>query len=144
MEKSFLSNLSRPNKDEDNNQKINKDMELNSLNLSCIEFNNGNEYYYKNKNYNLGYNQNNFYGNNINNFKGQKNPNLKYNNKFSKNKEYNNNNYIPQRNNKQVDSNNIYNNNSNSNERIINQNCYQINIENLIQQSTMTIKIIFQ
>ena len=69
-------------------------MELNSLNLSCIEFNNGNEYYYKNKNYNLGYNQNNFYGNNINNFKGQKNPNLKYNNKFAKNKEYiNNNNY---------------------------------------------------
>ena len=131
MEKSFLSNLSRPNKDEDNNQKINKDMELNSLNLSCIEFNNGNEYYYKNNNYNLGYNQNNFYGNNINNFKGQKNPNLKYNNKFSKNKEYNNNNYIPQRNNKQVDSNNIYNNNSNSNERIINQNCYQINIENM-------------
>lgn len=47
-------------------------MELNSLNLSCIEFNNGNEYYYKNKNYNLGYNQNNFYGNDINNFKGQK------------------------------------------------------------------------
>ena len=131
MEKSFLSNLSRPNKDEDNNQKINKEMELNSLNLSCIEFNNGNEYYYKNNNYNLGYNQNNFYGNNINNFKGQKNPNLKYNNKFSKNKEYNNNNYIPQRNNKQVDSNNIYNNNSNSNERIINQNCYQINIENM-------------
>ena len=131
MEKSFLSNLSRPNKDEDNNQKINTDMELNSLNLSCIEFNNGNEYYYKNKNYNLGYNQNNFYGNNINNFKGQKNPNLKYNNKFAKNKEYINNNYIPQKNNIQDNVNNIYNNNSNSNERIINQNCYQINIENM-------------
>ena len=131
MEKSFLSNLSRPNKDEDDRQKINKDMELNALNLSCIEFNNGKDYYFTNKNNNLGYNQNNFYGNNINNFKGQKNPNLKYNNKFSKNKEYNNNNYIPQRNNKQVDSNNIYNNNSNSNERIINQNCYQINIENM-------------
>ena len=106
-------------------------MKLNALNLSCIECKNGKDYYYKNKNYNLGYNQNNFYGNNINNFKGQNNQNLKYNNKFSKNKEYINNNYIPQRNNIKDNVNNIYNNNSNSNERIINQNCYQINIENM-------------
>ena len=106
-------------------------MKLNALNLSCIECKNGKDYYYKNKNYNLGYNQNNFYGNNINNFKGQNNQNLKYNNKFSKNKEYINNNYIPQRNNIKDNINNIYNNNSNSNERIINQNCYQINIENM-------------
>ena len=40
-------------------------MKLNALNLSCIECKNGKDYYYKNKNYNLGYNQNNFYGNNI-------------------------------------------------------------------------------
>ena len=131
MEKSFLSTLSRPNKEEEDNGKLNKDLELNSLNLSSIQLNNGKDYYYKNKNYNLGYNQNNFYGNNINNFKSHKNQNLKYNNKFSMNKEYINNNYIPQRNNIQDNANNIYSNDSNSNERIINQNCYQINIENM-------------
>ena len=131
MEKSFLSTLSRPNKEEEDNGKLNKDLELNSLNLSSIQLNNGKDYYYKKKNYNLGYNQNNFYGNNINNFKSHKNQNLKYNNKFSMNKEYINNNYIPQRNNIQDNANNIYSNDSNSNERIINQNCYQINIENM-------------
>ena len=132
MDKSFLSSLSRKNKDEDDKEQINKDIDLNTLNLSNINLNNSKEYYYNNKNYNLGYNQNNYYKN-LNKINDQ-NSNIQNNNNnfIIKNSNINNN---PNSSNILTSQDNIHfdliNNNQNNNKGIINQNCFHINIENM-------------
>ena len=132
MDKSFLSSLSRKNKDEDDKEQINKDIDLNTLNLSNINLNNSKEYYYNNKNYNLGYNKNNYYKN-LNKINDQ-NRNIQNNNNnfIIKNSNINNN---PNSSNILTSQDNIHfdliNNNQNNNKGIINQNCYHINIENM-------------
>ena len=132
MDKSFLSSLSRKNKDEDDKEQINKDIDLNTLNLSNINLNNSKEYYYNNKNYNLGYNQNNYYKN-LNKINDQ-NSNIQNNNNnfIIKNSNINNNpnssNILSSQDNIHFD---LINNNQNNNKGIINQNCYHINIENM-------------
>ena len=135
-----MSSLSRQNKEEDEKEQINEDNELITLNLS----NNSKDYYNKgknknkNKNINKSYNQNNYYNNNINTFNGQNNQQSNYNNNiFIEGSKINNNQYInnfllPQNNIQTNDNiNNINNNNPNNNNGVINQNCYQINIENM-------------
>ena len=125
-----MSNLSRINKDEDDKEQINKDIDSNILNLSSLNLNNSKDYYYNNKNYNLGF-QKNYINKNID---AQKN-NAQYNNRFTTNnnninsKKYSNNFILPQNNNEFGD--NVDSNNSNNNKKIINQNCFQINIENM-------------
>ena len=132
MDKSFLSSLSRKNKDEDDKEQINKDIDLNTLNLSNINLNNSKEYYYNNKNYNLGYNQNNYYKN-LNKINDQ-NSNIQNNNNnfIIKNSNINNNpnssNILSSQDNIHFD---LINNNQNNNKGIINQNCFHINIENM-------------
>ena len=84
-----------------------------------------------NNNYNLGF-QNKFYNTN---FDAQKNTSQNNNNKFStknnniNNKQFSNNFILPQNIDEFTD--NVDNDNSNNNKRIINQNCFQINIENM-------------
>mgnify|MGYP003571332565 CR=1 FL=1 len=125
-----MSNLSRINKDEDDKEQINKDIDSNILNLSSLNLNNSKDYYYNNKNYNLGF-QKNYINKNID---AQKN-NAQYNNRFTTNnnninsKKYSNNFTLPQNNSEFGD--NVDNDNSNNNKKIINQNCFQINIENM-------------
>ena len=99
--------------------------------------NNSKDYLYKNKNYNLGFQNNNFYNKNID---SQKNiAQAQYNNQFTTinnnihSNQYNNNFILPQNISEFGDivDNDNDNNNSNNNKRIINQNCFQINIENM-------------
>ena len=124
--------MSKINKDEEDKEQINKDIESNILNLSNCNLNNSKDYFNQNNNYNLGF-QNKFYNTN---FDAQKNTSQNNNNnKFStKNNNINNkqfsNNFIPPQN---IDefTDNVDNDNSNNNKRIINQNCFQINIENM-------------
>ena len=130
-----MSSLSKINKDEDDKEKINKDIEQNILNLNNFNLNSSKDFYYNNSNlnYNLGL-QNNFYNKNID---AQKNIE-QYNNKFPtnsnkvNNKQNNNNFILPQNISEFGDNNDNDNDNDNSNnKRIINQNCFQINIENM-------------
>ena len=128
LEKSFLSNLSRHNKEEEDNAQIKNDIESNIINLSNISLNNSKDNYYKNKNKNfipindnVGFNQNNYYNqNNINNISNNINNNI---NPISNQ----NSNFFISNNNLQIND----DINQNNNKRIINQNCYQINIENM-------------
>ena len=130
-----MSNYSRPYKEDDEKEKINKELDQNLFNLSNINLNNSKEYYHKNKNFipikdNIGFNQNNSYysKNNINSINNNNITNHQ-NNFYMKNNTINNNqytsNFIPPQN--QINDDLIQNNNK----RIINQNCYQINIENM-------------
>ena len=130
-----MSNYSRPYKEDDEKEKINKELDQNLFNLSNINLNNSKEYYHKNKNFipikdNIGFNQNNSYysQNNINSINNNNITNHQ-NNFYMKNNTINNNqysnNFIPPQN--QINDDLIQNNNK----RIINQNCYQINIENM-------------
>ena len=132
-----MSSLSKINKDEDDKEKINKDIEQNILNLNNFNLNSSKDYYYNNSNlnYNLGL-QNNFYNKNND---SQKNIE-QYNNKFPtnsnkvNNKQNNNNFILPQNISEFGDNNDNDNDNDNdnsNNKRIINQNCFQINIENM-------------
>ena len=124
-----MSGFSKNNKDEDDKEQINKDIETNILNLSNLNLNNSKDYY-NNNNYNLGF-QNEFYNKNID---AQKNIS-QHNNKFSTSnnnintKQYNNDFILPQNIGEFGD--NIDMDNSSNNKRIINQNCFQINIENM-------------
>ena len=128
LEKSFLSNLSRHNKEEEDNAQIKNDIESNIINLSNISLNNSKDNYYKNKNKNfipindnVGFNQNNYYSqNNINSISNNINNNI---NPISNQ----NSNFFISNNNLQIND----DINQNNNKRIINQNCYQINIENM-------------
>ena len=117
--------MSKINKDEDSKDQINKDIESNILNLSNCNLNNSKDNYYKNNNYNFGF-KNNF---NNTNFTAQNNNKFPKKNNNINSKQYNNN-YILPRNISEfkdnVDSDNLINN-----KRIINQNCFQINIENM-------------
>ena len=110
-------------------------MKLNNINL-----NNSKDYYYKNKNKNfiplnekIGLNQNNYFNqNNINNINNISNQLPNINNTFLMNSNIINNNqlansFIIPQSNIQINE----NVNQNDNKRIINQNCYQINIENM-------------
>ena len=112
IDKSFLSNLSRINKEEDLEDKANKDINLNTCN----------DFYDKNKlNKKILFNHNSLNENN----KTNHNKSCFLNNKNSINNKFDN---------------NIMNNKNNiqtkidlkkNDKRIINQNCYQINIENM-------------
>ena len=105
MEKSFISNLSRSNKDELKDQNL-KDIEanFNSLNLG----NSNNDIYYKNKSFVPKNDNNNLNDININSINLNNSQNIFFN---------------------EDNINSL--NNINNNNRIINQNCYQINIEKL-------------
>ena len=128
-----MSSLSKINKDEDDKEKINKDIEQNILNLNNFNLNSSKDFYYNNSNlnYNLGL-QNNFYNKNND---SQKNIE-QYNNKFPTNSnkvnnKQNNNNFILPQNISEFGDNNDNDNDNSNNNRIINQNCFQINIENM-------------
>ena len=117
--------MSKINKDEDSKDQINKDIESNILNLSNCNLNNSKDNYYKNNNYNFGF-KNNF---NNTNFTAQNNNKFPKKNNNINSKQYNNNYILPQNISKfkdNIDSDNLINN-----KRIINQNCFQINIENM-------------
>ena len=117
--------MSKINKDEDSKDQINKDIESNILNLSNCNLNNSKDNYYKNNNYNFGF-KNNF---NNTNFTAQNNNKFPNKNNNINSKQYNNNYILPQNISEfkdNVDSDNLINN-----KRIINQNCFQINIENM-------------
>ena len=117
--------MSKINKDEDSKDQINKDIESNILNLSNCNLNNSKDNYYKNNNYNFGF-KNNF---NNTNFTAQNNNKFPNKNNNINSKQYNNNYILPQNISKfkdNIDSDNLINN-----KRIINQNCFQINIENM-------------
>ena len=117
--------MSKINKDEDSKDQINKDIESNILNLSNCNLNNSKDNYYKNNNYNFGF-KNNF---NNTNFTAQNNNKFPKKNNNINSKQYNNNYILPQNISEfkdNVDSDNLINN-----KRIINQNCFQINIENM-------------
>ena len=128
-----MSSFSQKHKEEDDKEQINEDYESNSLNLSILNLNNSKDYYYNNKNYNLGF-QNNFYNQNID---AQKNIAKYNNNNFStksnniNSKQYSNNFILPQNQNIIENEDKGDSDNSKSNKRIINQNCFQINIENM-------------
>ena len=134
MEKSFLSNLSKVNKDENKDQKL-KDIEtnFNSLNLG----NSNNDICYNNKSF-LPKNENNNLNNiNINSINLNHSQNIRNMNLFNNSNSFNNNNFMgndffENQNDILINEDNINSiNNSNNNNRIINQNCYQINIEKL-------------
>ena len=117
--------MSKINKDEDSKDQINKDIESNILNLSNCNLNNSKDNYYKNNNYNFGF-KNNF---NNTNFTAQNNNKFPKKNNNINSKQYNNNYILPQNISEfkdNVDTDNLINN-----KRIINQNCFQINIENM-------------
>ena len=117
--------MSKINKDEDSKDQINKDIESNILNLSNCNLNNSKDNYYNNNNYNFGF-KNNF---NNTNFTAQNNNKFPKKNNNINSKQYNNNYILPQNISEfkdNVDSDNLINN-----KRIINQNCFQINIENM-------------
>ena len=117
--------MSKINKDEDSKDQINKDIESNILNLSNCNLNNSKDNFYKNNNYNFGF-KNNF---NNTNFTAQNNNKFPKKNNNINSKQYNNNYILPQNISEfkdNVDSDNLINN-----KRIINQNCFQINIENM-------------
>ena len=117
--------MSKINKDEDSKDQINKDIESNILNLSNCNLNNSKDNFYKNNNYNFGF-KNNF---NNTNFTAQNNNKFPKKNNNINSKQYNNNYILPQNISKfkdNIDSDNLINN-----KRIINQNCFQINIENM-------------
>ena len=106
---------------------------MNNLNL-----NNSKDYYFKNKNFvslneKIGLNQNNYFNqNNINNSNNINTQLPNINNTFLMNNNIINNNQLA--NNFIISQSNIQINediNQNNNKRIINQNCYQINIENM-------------
>ena len=124
-----MSGFSKNNKDEDDKEQISKDIEKNIINLSNLNLNSSKDCY-NNNNYNLGI-QNKFYNKNID---AQKNIS-QHNNKFSTSnniintKKCNNDFILPQNIGEFVD--NIDMDNSNNNKRIINKNCFQINIENM-------------
>ena len=131
MDKSFLSNISKINKDERNDQKI-KDIEANFNNLNLG--NSSGDIYYNNKSF-IPKSDNNILNNinlnNINLNRSQSN-NIRNINLFSNQNNFNNNNQIrndffENQNGIHINEDNINNNNN----RIINQNCYQINIEKL-------------
>ena len=117
--------MSKINKDEDSKDQIKIDIESNILNLSNCNLNNSKDNYYKNNNYNFGF-KNNF---NNTNFTAQNNNKFPKKNNNINSKQYNNNYILPQNISEfkdNVDSDNLINN-----KRIINQNCFQINIENM-------------
>ena len=135
MEKSFISNLSRSNKDELKDQNL-KDIEanFNSLNLG----NSNNDIYYKNKSFVPKNDNNNLNDININSINLNNSQNIRNINLFSNNNNFNNNNnfigndFFENQNDIFFNEDNINSlNNINNNNRIINQNCYQINIEKL-------------
>jgi hypothetical protein len=125
-----LSNLSRLNKDDDEKEQMIKDNNSGVINLNNINLNNSKDYYYKNKKKNFipinEINDNNYYNkNNIN-----KSQIHNFNNSFTVNNNTNkfSNNFLPPQSNFIISDNPEQNNNH---KRIINQNCYQINIENM-------------
>ena len=131
MDKSFLSNISKINKDERNDQKI-KDIEANFNNLNLG--NSSGDIYHNNKSF-IPKSDNNILNNinlnNINLNRSQSNDvgNI---NLFSNQNNFNNinqikNDFFENQNDIHINEDNINNNNN----RIINQNCYQINIEKL-------------
>ena len=133
MEKSFISNISKLNKDELKDPNL-KDIEanFNSLNLG----NSNNDIYYKNKSF-VPKNDNNNLNNininsiNLNNSQNIRNMNLfNIGNNFNNNNNFNGNDFFENQNDLFFNEDNI-NNMNNNNNRIINQNCYQINIEKL-------------
>ena len=113
-----------PNKEKEDKAQIKKEKK-NIINLNEINMNNSQDYFYKNKNFiplkdSINYNQNN-YTIQIpqNNELFMNNNNMLNNNQFT-------NNFLSQNSFSINDELNL-----NNNSRIINQNCYQINIENM-------------
>ena len=135
MDKSFISNISKLNKDELKAQNL-KDIEAN---FNCLNLgNSNNDIYYNNKSF-LPKNDNNNLNNiNINSINLNHSQNIRNMNLFNNNNIFNNNNnffgndYFENHNDIFINEDNMNSiNNNNNNNRIINQNCYQINIEKL-------------
>ena len=135
MDKSFISNISKLNKDELKDQNL-KDIEAN---FNCLNLgNSNNDIYYNNKSF-LPKNDNNNLNNiNINSINLNHSQNIRNMNLFNNNNIFNNNNnffgndYFENHNDIFINEDNMNSiNNNNNNNRIINQNCYQINIEKL-------------
>ena len=134
MDKSFISNISKLNKDELKAQNL-KDIEAN---FNCLNLgNSNNDIYYNNKSF-LPKNDNNNLNNiNINSINLNHSQNIRNMNLFNNNNIFNNNNnffgndYFENHNDIFINEDNMSGINSNNNNRIINQNCYQINIEKL-------------
>ena len=131
LEKSFLSSLSRQNRDEDEKEEKNKEISANIIHLNNINLNNSKDFFHKNKQYKTikdkMTNQNNI--NNINNnniHKANSNNGFFLNNNPNNNNQFSNSFILPQ---SAIQINDDLN--QNNNKRIINQNCYQINIENM-------------
>ena len=134
MDKSFISNISKLNKDELKAQNL-KDIEAN---FNCLNLgNSNNDIHYNNKSF-LPKNDNNNLNNiNINSINLNHSQNIRNMNLFNNNNIFNNNNnffgndYFENQNDIFINEDNMSGINSNNNNRIINQNCYQINIEKL-------------
>ena len=128
-----MSSLSRTKRNEDEKEEKNKEIEANIIHLNNLNLNNSKDYYHKNKKYKTIKEKMETSQNNINNIINKSNI-LKENSyqAFFLNNSPNNNNqftntFIPTQNIIQI-NNDI---DQNNNKRIINQNCYQINIENM-------------
>ena len=133
MEKSLITNTSKNNKDEQKDQKLNE-IEANLHNLSLGNSSMSNDFHYNNKTFipvnNNGFNDIDF-SININNFNlNHSQINTLRNNFILNNNSFNNsqlkNDFFNSQNDIQINE-----DNSNNKNRIINQNCYQINIEKL-------------
>ena len=134
MDKSFISNISKLNKDELKDQNL-KDIEAN---FNCLNLgNSNNDIYYNNKSF-LPKNDNNNLNNiNINSINLNHSQNIRNMNLFNNSNIFNNNNnffgndFFENQNDIFINEDFMNSINSNNNNRIINQNCYQINIEKL-------------
>ena len=134
MDKSFISNISKLNKDELKDQNL-KDIEAN---FNCLNLGNSNsDIYYNNKSF-LPKNDNNNLNNiNINSINLNHSHNIRNMNLFNNSNIFNNNNnffgndFFENQNDIFINEDFMNSINSNNNNRIINQNCYQINIEKL-------------
>ena len=134
MDKSFISNISKLNKDELKDQNL-KDIEANFISLNLG--NSNNDIYYNNKSF-LPKNDNNNLNNiNINSINLNHSQNIRNMNLFNNSNIFNNNNnffgndFFENQNDIFINEDFMNSINSNNNNRIINQNCYQINIEKL-------------
>jgi len=134
LDKSFISNISKLNKDELKDQNL-KDIEAN---FNCLNLgNSNNDIYYNNKSF-LPKNDNNNLNNiNINSINLNHSQNIRNMNLFNNSNIFNNNNnffgndFFENQNDIFINEDFMNSINSNNNNRIINQNCYQINIEKL-------------
>ena len=128
MEKSFLSNLSKQNKDGEENDEMKRDIETNIANLDKINLNNSKDYYCNNNNKNFirireddnkGFIPKNKFNPNNNSYNNNNNYNIK-NSPMNNNINSYPNNFLIPKNMLQVE--NDSNRNNNLNNKIINQN----------------------